>query len=455
MTWEDVRVVPGFLVIVLAVYAIARRAEVRLTLLLAGLALGTLAGDPMAIVRKFLTTFTDEKFVVPLCTALGFAYVLRHTQCDQHLVHLLMKPLRHARFFLIPGTVIVGFLVNIPIVSQTSTAVTIGTVVVPLLLAMRLSPATAGAALLLGSSIGGELLNPAAPELRTVVSDSLKRNVVLTSADCVERIAPLLFLALAVAVGVLWFLAVRAEARYRDTTPSPNGQSPAPGMATFRVNLLKALVPLVPLTLLYLTSAPLYLIPIDDSWLLGPDAPPERRESWLIGTAMLIGSAVATLAVWRKAGSAAVAFFDGAGYAFGYIIALIVAASCFGEGIRLIGIAQGIGTIVHEAPLLLLPMAGVVCLGFALLCGSGMATAQSLFAFFADAGLLVGADLAHVGAVVSIAAAAGRTMSPVAAVVLMCAAMTKTEPLTLVKRVAPALLASTAVMIVAAMLIAP
>ena len=134
MAWEELRVIPGFAIIGLAVYAIYHRAEVRLTLLLAALALGTLAGEPMSIVRKFLVTFTDEKFVVPLCTALGFAYVLRHTQCDQHLVHLLMQPLRRARFFLIPGTVVVGFLVNIPIVSQTSTAVTLGTVVVPLLL---------------------------------------------------------------------------------------------------------------------------------------------------------------------------------------------------------------------------------------------------------------------------------------------------------------------------------
>ena len=41
---------------------------------------------------------------------------------------------------------------------------------VPLLLAARVSPVTTGAALLLGSSIGGELLNPGAPELRTVSS---------------------------------------------------------------------------------------------------------------------------------------------------------------------------------------------------------------------------------------------------------------------------------------------
>jgi DcuC family C4-dicarboxylate transporter len=85
-----------------------------------------------------LQTFSDERFVVPICTAMGFAHVLRYTQCDRHLVHLLVRPLRHARSLLVPGTVVVGFLVNMPIVSQTSTAVTIGL----------------GGALFRGSSVG-------------------------------------------------------------------------------------------------------------------------------------------------------------------------------------------------------------------------------------------------------------------------------------------------------------
>src|SRR6267142_2331554 len=129
--WEEVRPLLGMLVIAAAVYAIYRRLEVRLTLLMAALALGALAENIPAIVQKFLVTFTNEMFVVPICTAMGFAYVLRHTQCDQHLVHLLMKPLQRVRGLLIPGTVVVGFLVNMPIVSQTSTAVTIGTVAIP------------------------------------------------------------------------------------------------------------------------------------------------------------------------------------------------------------------------------------------------------------------------------------------------------------------------------------
>ena len=110
----------GCLVIVLAIYAVYQQREVRLVLLLAALTLGALAGAADAIVRKFFETFSDEKFVVPICSALGFAYVMRYTGCDQHLVCLLVNPLKKVRFLLIPGTVVVGFLVNMPIISQTS-----------------------------------------------------------------------------------------------------------------------------------------------------------------------------------------------------------------------------------------------------------------------------------------------------------------------------------------------
>src|SRR5438876_1073890 len=199
----------GLLIIVAAVVAVLRRVDVRLALLLAALALGSVAGNPAPILRTFLATLSNEQFVIPICSAMGFAYVLRHTQCDQHLVHLLVEPLRRVRIFLIPGAVLVGFLVNIPVISQTSTAVAIGSVLVPLLRAAHISPATTGAALLLGSSLGGELLNPGAPEL-TTVSTALK----IQATDCVRYILPLLLLQLGLATSLFWALSAPVEARY-------------------------------------------------------------------------------------------------------------------------------------------------------------------------------------------------------------------------------------------------
>ena len=43
----------------------------RLVLLAAALLIATVAGDPSLVPREFLATFSNEKFVVPICTAMG------------------------------------------------------------------------------------------------------------------------------------------------------------------------------------------------------------------------------------------------------------------------------------------------------------------------------------------------------------------------------------------------
>jgi DcuC family C4-dicarboxylate transporter len=437
----------GLLVIVAAVVAVVRRMDVRLALTLAALALGALAQRTDVVLRTFLETFSREQFVVPICTAMGFAYVLRQTGCDQHLVQLLVQPVRRFRALLIPGTVLIGFLVNVPVVSQTSTAVTVGAVLVPLLRAAGLSAVTTGAALLLGSSLGGELLNPGAPELQTV-SNALG----VEARDCVARIVPPLFVNLGLATILFWWLSARAEARHRKEAAQKSTETPDQGKqeetASFRVNYFKALVPLVPLILLFLTGPPLNVFTVPRQWLIGPDEPIKMRpDSRLIGAAMLIGVAVAAATAGRKALSTGQAFFEGAGYAFTHIISLIVAATCFGKGVELVGLAGLLGQAIGQAPGLLVPCAGALPLAFAVVCGSGYASTQSLFGFFVAPAQHLGIDPVAVGAVVSLASAAGRTMSPVAAVVLMCGTTCGTEPLALARRVAGPLLVSVAVVV--------
>jgi DcuC family C4-dicarboxylate transporter len=461
---QTASLVLGLGCIAAAIVAVVRGVDVRLALLLAALALGALAGQPMVIVQTFLTTLADEKFVVPICCAMGFAYVLRHTQCDRHLVHLLVEPLRRVRALLIPGTVLVGFFVNIPIISQTSTAVTIGAVLIPLLLAARLSPVTVGAALLLGSSVGGELLNPGAPELRTTAEETRKAvagmpqppAVSQTGAECAARVFPLLLAQLAVTTVLFWFMSLRYEGRHGKVGAGLDEGALA-AEPHFQVNLAKALVPLVPLILLFLTARPFEVITIPKGWLVkDPDNKADllRFDSRLIGAAMLAGVAVAALLARRSALGVARAFFDGTGYAFTNIISLIVTATCLGDGVKVIGLADLIGRLVTDWPDLLLPVAGLLPWGFAVLCGSGMAATQSLFRFFAGPALGLHMDPAHAGAVVSIAAAAGRTMSPVAAVTLMCAALTKSSPVDLIKRVAVPLMVGVLVVVILAGILA-
>jgi DcuC family C4-dicarboxylate transporter len=445
-------------IVALAVVLVVRGWDVRLVLLAAALTVAAFAsldrtpaawsGPLAAVVRTFLETFSNEKFVVPICSAMGFAYVLRHTGCERHLVLLLVKPIRSVRFLLVPGVIVIGFLVNIPVISQTSTAVCIGPVVVPLMRAAGYSMATIGACLLLGASVGGELLNPGAPELLTVYD----KTHVSTVEQAQRYLPPLVFTQLAVATIVCWLMSRWWERRPVGVGVGEGETQPIVSAAGLdvpdRINPLKALVPLVPLILLFASGLPegYRLFEIPKEWVVrAEDA--KQYNSRLIGLAMLVGVLVA-MAVSRDRARACVKhFFEGAGYGFTHVVSLIVAANCFGRSIEEAGLATALGKLIAAAPGLMQPLAALVPLVFAAISGSGMASTQSLYGFFHGPAVDLGLDPVAVGAMVSVGSAAGRTMSPVAAVCLMCGTLTGTNPFTLAKRVAVPLLAGIAVVI--------
>lgn len=446
----------GLLVVAIAIATLARGYDVRLVLFIAAVTLGGIAGDLSPVIRTFLTTVSSEQFVVPICSAMGFAQVLRHSGCDVHLVQLLVKPIRRVRALLIPGAVAVGFIVNISVISQASTAVAVGAVLVPLLRAARLSNTTVGACLLLGASIGGELLNPGAPEMNTVA-----RTLRVESQQCVERVAPLLMVQFIVATTVFWIISLRAERlRQHETIECEDTRLPE-----FHVNLLKAAIPLVPLILLMIVGPPFSLIKVPPQWIVEPDKfaslRPELNEtvraaydravadaafssygSRLIGASMLIGAVLAAFAAPSRAAATAKVYFEGAGFALTHIVSVIVVATCFGTGIKQLHLDSPIRAFIGDRPDFVWLTAGGLTWAFAFLSGSGMAATQSLFEIFVTKAMSLEQAL-RVGAVTSIAAAAGRTMSPVAAVVLTCAQLTDANGLAMVRRVAIPLVAAT------------
>jgi DcuC family C4-dicarboxylate transporter len=471
----------GWLPAVIAVAAVAAAValvvkgwDVRLVLVSAALVIaggseasaaagvGGTAGAVAAVVRQFLATFSNEKFVVPICSAMGFAYVLKHTGCERHLVLLLVKPLRRARALLVPGVVAVGFLVNIPLISQTSTAVCLGAVVVPLMRAAGYSMATTGACLLLGASVGGELLNPGAPELLTIFSYTKVETVALS-----ERYARLVFTQLAVATAGIWLMSFWWErgvephpptpslgrgGEEADSPSTPRGGGRGGGFDEPRINPLKAFVPLVPIALLFASGLPeqYRLFNVPDEWVMARRPDGTRNPAYstrLIGLAMLVGVLVGMLVTPGKARDCVKEFFAGAGYGFANVVSLIVTATCFGAAIESAGLAKLLGELIRGAPELMQPLAAFVPLAFAAVSGSGMACTQSLYGFFHAPAEALKIDPVAVGAMVSVGSAAGRTMSPVAAVALMCAALTGTNPFTLAKRVAVPLLVGVAVIV--------
>jgi C4-dicarboxylate transporter, DcuC family len=424
------------LIVIAGVVMVVRQVDVRLALFVCGLALAALAGRPLAVFDKFTDTMVNASFVVPICCSMGFAFVLKFTGCDTHLVRLLVTPLRRVGPLVVPGAVFVPFIVNTAVTSQSSTAATVGPVLVPLLLAAGLSPGMAGTALLIGSSVGGELLNAGAPEVAAIA----KTAGVPTLTVIGRMLLPSLLVA-GTAAAVYWRGLRRPDPKgavAKGASMVGFGVGPAEteapeGAAPERINLVKAAIPLLPILLLML-DARLHLFP--------RPADPTAWKEWMpIGYAMLIGTGLAMLTSWRSFSGSTAAFFQGQGFAYTYIISLIVAALTFVEGLKqsgLMGLAVG-ALAGREA--IVVPAAVVVPGSMALLTGSGIAPSLTFVESFLPHARAWGVDATGLGIVAAQAAAIGRTLSPAAAVVMVSSTLTGVAPLVLLRRAAPALLA--------------
>lgn len=432
---DAVRTLLGAGVVATAVAAILRGLDVRLVMFLAGLTLGALAGDVGSVIASFFATLSSENYVVPICSAMGFAFVLRESGCDTALVRLLAVPMRNFHRLLIPGAIGIGFFVNIAIISQASTSVAVGTVMIPLLRSAGFRPEVVGSALLLGASIGGELLNPGAPELQSITRFLNREHAAAADPRQMQPIlAPLLFVQLSVATLLFWLVSAWEPRCVVKEDPSSEEQG---------FNPIKALIPLVPLAVLLVTGPPLNLLHVPEAWLLSKDHPGPYGPR-LIGASMLLGTVLVALSTPRMIRITAKAFFDGAGYALATIVAVIATANAFGTGVKSLRLADWVAGATRERPALVWPLASAGSFAFAVTCGSGIAATESLYRFFAQPGWSPESNLV-VGAVVSIAAAAGRTSSPAAAVVLLVATLVGVNPWQLLKRVGPPLIVATAV----------
>jgi DcuC family C4-dicarboxylate transporter len=438
MTWTAAF---GLLIIVLVLVALYRGVEVRLTLLIASFGLAALAQQSEKIVITFFQGMADATSVIPICSAMGFAYVIKAFGCDQELVKALTRPLLSARLLAVPGAILIGFVVNITIISQTSTSLAVGTVLIPLLRSLGLRGIIIGSALVLGSSLGGELLNPGAPELGTVADKLTTAKFPITRNEMTTEIARVIFLHLAIAIGIFLWLR-RSELRQEESVT----------LSAERIHWLKALVPVVPILLLFVLGPPLEWLHWPNHWLLGEKESASLYSSRLIGLSMFLGCLVACLVCPRQSGSVAKHFFDGAGYGYIHIISLIVIAKCFSEGIKLSGIAQLIGHLAEMWPVMLLPLAALLPAFLAFLSGSGIGSTQGLYPLLADVAITHGINPVDVGVVCCVGSAAGRTSSPVAAVTLMCSQLTDSKPSDISRRVMPPLAVGLAIVVAVMML---
>lgn len=417
MTWT---MAAAIVVIAVAVWFLLKGYDVRLVLFSAGLVLCALAADPLKVFDEFLSSMVDKSWVGPICTAMAFSSVLAAGGCDREMVRLLMKPLRKVKWALIPGGCAVGFLTNAAITSQTGAAAAVGPILVPILLAARIPPAVAGAALVLGCSAGGNLLNMAEPDFVAIrdstgiAPDEVLRAMAFTEVACFV-------------VAVLVFTAVFRQRLPEEAPMASAGTEPEPP-----VDLVKALLPPLPVALLFILLPRFKVWP----WLVA-----KYPEGIPISHVMIFCTIVALLINRREVSEQTKIFFDGMGKAYANIISLIITGRCFIAGITAVGMISSLVKVVSGQGVWGKLATEAFPWTLAVLSGSGIAPCVS----FCKAVLPHVAEkdpqaALHLGVLAAVASQFGRTMSPVAAVVMFSSTLVKVSPVEIVKRTGPPLL---------------
>jgi DcuC family C4-dicarboxylate transporter len=400
--------------IVVAFVFIWRGNDVRPVLFVTSLAIGALAGQTGVVFRKTAETLADDKFLLPICAAMGFAHVMRETGCVEAMVRVLTRPIERAARLLLPGGASVAFVVNMAIPSQTSTLAAVGPLLTELMARLRTNAALAGAALVFGASIGGALLNPGLAEVVAVAGMAA-----VAAPQLVLWVAPAVVAAFLVGLAALLLLRRPPQGTEPLTTTglAVEGRPPAPAW--------KALLPPLPVVWLLLGHPSL---PWHD---LMRRAMPQGLE---VFTAMLAGSAIAVAVAASDRIKATRSVFEGMGWAFTHIITIIAVSAGTAKALEVAGVLGAFVDLAGGNPHVALAVLFALAFGLAVVSGSGTASSVALVSAIGPRAGELGIAPLELGGVVLLAAEAGRTTSPVAAVLLFGSNLVTVPPKTLAFR---------------------
>ncbi|MHC1759026.1 MAG: C4-dicarboxylate transporter DcuC [Negativicutes bacterium] len=397
----------GAIIVLLTFAAIIKKFETRLVLFLSGFTMALLSGKPMAAIDSFSKAMVNPGLVTVICTVMGFAYVMKLTKCDAHLVHLLAGALGKFRVILIPGTVIVTFLINIALPSAAGCGAAVGAIMIPTLIGAGVNPIMAACAVFAGT--WGSVFNPGSAHVPFIAK--------LGNSDVMTVIAGHTTAAVVCIVTVAVLLTIIARYLKEDGSGEVAEATGVKKNNDFQVNILKAMVPIIPLLLLVLGSKQIKLLP-----------------EISVPAAMLIGAALGFAVTLKQVDEVSKQFFDGMGNAYGNVIGIIIAASVFTTGMEAIGLTGSLITAMKSSASIAKIAATFGPFIIAVLGGSGDAATLAFNGAITPHAPQLGFGILPMGSQAFIAGALGRSMSPVAGVAIVCAGLAQVNPIDMAKR---------------------
>lgn len=413
----EVKIIIGAIILCATIFAMAKRADSKSVLLIAGLLMALIGGDILGGFEGFNKGLAQTSILEPIITAMGFAAVMKLTGCDKHLIYAMLKILRSpkAKLVLLPATMTVTMIINLALNSATATVASIGSIMIPVLIASGYSPVISGGAIL--ASTYASVLNP-----------GHSSNAVVAK---ISNLSPMAVVSNQVTATVITFVAqiiifmiiakVTKQNKYEDKEKLFFDTS---DVDTFKVNYLKALIVFVPLILLIAASQI------------------KAMKGLSVGTAMIIGSILGLIVTKTSPKEIMKAFWAGAGDGFVKTFSIVVCAQVFITGMTTIGLIDAMTNAFISNPSIAKISAtiGPPLMSIITGTGTGMAVAfnQAVSANAAQFGL----SPLNMGSLVTMTGVLGRAVSPVAGVVILTSGLAKSDVIKVIKVQLPGFIAS-------------
>lgn len=395
----------GALIVVGVIYLLLKRHESRMVLIAAGILMCIIAGKPMAALDAFAKSMTNAGLITSVCSCMGFAWCMKYTGCDKHLVVAIGKVLKKMGFLLIPGATLATFVVNIAIPSAAGCSAAVGVIFIPILMAAGVHPAMAAAAVKSGTY--GSMLNPGlvhngviAKLAGTQITDVIGNHMMATVAGVI------------VAAVVLTVIAIVLKEN--------KGYVPEGSVVdddSFSVNAIYAIMPLVPVIILLLGSTK--VVPV-----LKMGVP----------QAMIIGAILALAATRKSPVELTKSFFNGMGDAYANIIGIIISVGVFVAGLKALGLIKVLIAWMLNSTGIVKIAATFGPFLLALISGSGDAATVAFNEAVTPHAAEFGISTMNMGSIAALGGTLGRTISPIAGATIICAGIAGVDPMEVCKR---------------------
>ena len=395
----------GALIVVGVIYLLLKRHESRMVLIAAGILMCIIAGKPMAALDAFAKSMTNAGLITSVCSCMGFAWCMKYTGCDKHLVVAIGKVLKKMGFLLIPGATLATFVVNIAIPSAAGCSAAVGVIFIPILMAAGVHPAMAAAAVKSGTY--GSMLNPGlvhngviAKLAGTQITDVIGNHMMATVAGVI------------VAAVVLTVVAIVLKEN--------KGYVPEGSVVdddSFSVNPLYAIMPLIPVIILLLGSTK--VVPV-----LKMGVP----------HAMIIGAILALAATRKSPVELTKSFFNGMGDAYANIIGIIISVGVFVAGLKALGLIKALIAWMLNSTGIVKIAATFGPFLLALISGSGDAATVAFNEAVTPHAAEFGISTMNMGSIAALGGTLGRTISPIAGATIICAGIAGVDPMEVCKR---------------------